>query len=269
MSNDISETCDNKNMELKYKLSETDIKNIKFYVYGWKTIWETEYARQYGGKWISRACLFNIAVAILASGDELLQQNTDCSKTILYGLYKDRWLKHAHTVVNNHHEFMDRCYRYYYDKFDKKIHISRNEENRTLNNSSAWTLVKAFRTQVLASIDSLYERNVRGLKISLNVGNIKKKKNTIREKIRTPEEAFYRGIVGEELINTMYFLMDVYNDVLISTIDFSDYYRYVVILRNNGKKKRIQVESDKRQSISDTKKTTNVKSNNNRFAQLG
>lgn len=240
-SNNTEKVKQNEKQEskLKYVLTSDDMSYIKYYVLGWGNEWNTQYSEQQGGFWVGRANLYYLSAALLSKSDRLLHSNNRYSRTVLYGLLKGGWLKHAHKVVNNHHKFMFRNYRHNYKEFDRINHVSRVEEKTPLNKASPWTLVKAFRSQLLASFDSLYGRNMREEPLTLEVENTKKRTRTNKEPepVRTPEGASFRGRVDVDLINVMYNLMETYNEVLKSTVSLAEYYKYANTLRPNNKKR--------------------------------
>jgi hypothetical protein len=232
-------------VEQKYILSQNDIGTITYYVKGWWDEWIQNCAKYQGTCWIGRCNLYYISVVLLAKSERLLKTNNKYSNTILYGMYNGGWLKYAHNVVNNEHEFMFRHSRYYYKKYESNNHISYGEEKTPLNNASLWTIVKAFRTQLLASIDNLYQKNMRGE--PLMIDNIRNNKIGKRQTpVRTPEDGSFKGIVDMDLINVIYNLADTYNNVLKSTVTLGIYYKYANTLRPNNKK-RVNIKKNIRQ----------------------
>ena len=249
-----------KQIELKYVLTDEEQSYIRYYVRGWSKVWNNEYARQYGGRWVGRSNVFHLAVGLLASGEELLNKNTNYCKTILYGLYKGGWLKHASIVITNEHDFMYRNYRFYYNTFDRTNRVARFEEKTILNIASPWTIVKAFRSQLLASVDSLYSKNRGGLRLTEYKVETKTNKNVNKENTRTLEEACYRGAIGEELIHTLYGLLDTHNTVLKSTINLGEYYKYANTLRTT--KKRVYIKHNNTYRNNKNRQPSRVKVDN-------
>lgn len=230
----------------KFKLNDEQKLEVLKYCQGYSNYWRDTYSKE-STLWVGKCDGVLLAFAFLATVDDMMKQyhNNRYNEIIVHGLLSDGWLRHAYNVTKfATHDVFYKTHRIIVpsNEFNKNIHIGKIESRTIINEASVWTLLKAFRGQFLAAVESLFPRGLKGLpivKAEPQKKNSKQKDNSHNTKC--PENATWNRIVNCDLVNILYTLQDSINSMMTSSVDLSEYIKYakkVSVLRKKHTNER-------------------------------
>ena len=217
---------------------------------------------------IARSSVRNLALAILASVDEL-SCNNDPNLSICSAINSSPIVDASLQIVKiGVHPIWDHSHKIFVtpSEFNPKIHVTALELQTNLSNASFWTLAKAFTQKFCAGINKCFHNSLKDLPFSDLSSN--KNRNADNEVIsRSTDNATWGYLASSGFSDMLYEISDTYNAILSSPPDFSEAYKEFYRIKRLTYTRPTNIHS----KYTDSKYTNSKKNNQivNKIVQSG
>lgn len=210
--------------------TDSELETVHKLCDGATNLWYEKFDQRFGTRYLNSLSARVLSVAVLSTAEDLCrsaENGSDAAGAVLKGLYKTGLLTLASQIEEFYHPVFGYVHRYDSEEYDRDNDLSYKEQRTETNHASAWSLLRAFRWQVMQSVNKFYNRGLADLELKefksekeSDAKSKAKKKAGSRDrskdkpKFRTPEDATFKGAASTQLIDLLYTLMKGYNKLL-------------------------------------------------------